>query len=175
MRALEQKAGKDVRLKAAFCLNGENAKCVSKSEAKGRGITQSIVHNPKYQLTGSMGAQGKNPVGDVEFDQSPGAISTVYLGDIPTGLRVSELKGFLRERNSVPLKLTWQGAQHRAFLEYSDGQAADWALASLQGLTINGHTLQAERAKSQKGCHKPSANKGQMRTKPQKPRLKTPL
>ncbi|XP_062861277.1 methenyltetrahydrofolate synthase domain-containing protein isoform X2 [Trichomycterus rosablanca] len=170
LRALEQKAGKDVRLKVSPS-ESENAKREPKPEAKPSSDSKhSLTHNPKrdpkLQLTGSMGDQCENPEG--EFDHSQSAISTVYLGDIPAGLRVSELKGFLRERNSMPVKLTWQGAQHRAFLEYSDGQAADRALVSLQGLTINGHTLQAERAKSQKGGHRSSADKGQKRTKPQK-------
>ncbi|XP_042357442.1 methenyltetrahydrofolate synthase domain-containing protein isoform X2 [Plectropomus leopardus] len=78
-------------------------------------------------------------------------VTTVYVGGIPAGLRVSELKTALREREAAPLRLTWQGAQHRAFLDYSDPQAAAQALEALQGLSLNGHSLQAELAKSQRG------------------------
>ncbi|XP_030271258.1 methenyltetrahydrofolate synthase domain-containing protein isoform X1 [Sparus aurata] len=81
----------------------------------------------------------------------PLTVTTVYLGGIPAGLRVSELKTALREREAGPLRLTWQGAQHRAFLDYSDPQAAEQALEALQGLSLNGHSLQAELAKSQRG------------------------
>uniref|UniRef100_A0A4W6C284 Methenyltetrahydrofolate synthase domain-containing protein n=1 Tax=Lates calcarifer TaxID=8187 RepID=A0A4W6C284_LATCA len=81
----------------------------------------------------------------------PLSVTTVYLGGIPAGLRVSELKTALREREAPPLRLTWQGAQHRAFLDYSDPQAAEQALEALQGLSVNGHSLQAELAKSQRG------------------------
>ncbi|XP_063737330.1 methenyltetrahydrofolate synthase domain-containing protein isoform X2 [Eleginops maclovinus] len=81
----------------------------------------------------------------------PLSVTTVYLGGIPAGLRVSELKTALREREAIPLRLTWQGAQHRAFLDYSDPQAAEVALESLQDLSLNGHSLQAELAKSQRG------------------------
>lgn len=81
----------------------------------------------------------------------PLSVTTVYLGGIPAGLRVSELKTALREKEATPLRLTWQGAQHRAFLDYSDPQAAEQALQSLQGLSLNGHSLQAELAKSQRG------------------------
>ncbi|XP_067447002.1 methenyltetrahydrofolate synthase domain-containing protein isoform X1 [Thunnus thynnus] len=81
----------------------------------------------------------------------PQSVTTVYLGGIPAGLRVSELKMALREREAVPLRLTWQGAQHRAFLDYSDPQAAEQALEALQGLCLNDHNLQAELAKSQRG------------------------
>ncbi|XP_051799446.1 methenyltetrahydrofolate synthase domain-containing protein isoform X1 [Acanthochromis polyacanthus] len=81
----------------------------------------------------------------------PPSVTTVYLGGIPAGLRVSELKSALREREAAPLRLTWQGAQHRAFLDYSDPQAADQALEALQGLCLNDHSLQAELAKSQRG------------------------
>lgn len=81
----------------------------------------------------------------------PATVTTVYLGGIPAGLRVSELKVALREREAAPLKLTWQGAQHRAFLDYVDPQAAEQALQALQDLSLNGHSLQAELAKSQRG------------------------
>ncbi|XP_029281527.1 methenyltetrahydrofolate synthase domain-containing protein isoform X2 [Cottoperca gobio] len=81
----------------------------------------------------------------------PLSVTTVYLGGIPAGLRVSELKTALREREAIPLRLTWQGAQHRAFLDYSDPGAAEVALEALQDLSLNGHSLQAELAKSQRG------------------------
>ncbi|XP_051236457.1 methenyltetrahydrofolate synthase domain-containing protein isoform X1 [Dicentrarchus labrax] len=81
----------------------------------------------------------------------PLSVTTVYLGGIPAGLRVSELKTALREREAAPLRLTWQGAQHRAFLDYIDPQAAEQALEALQDLSLNGHSLQAELAKSQRG------------------------
>uniref|UniRef100_A0A3Q2UP56 Methenyltetrahydrofolate synthase domain-containing protein n=1 Tax=Fundulus heteroclitus TaxID=8078 RepID=A0A3Q2UP56_FUNHE len=85
----------------------------------------------------------------------PQSLTTVYLGGIPAGLRVSELKAALRERKAAPLRLTWQGAQHRAFLDYSDPQVADQALEALQGLCLNDHSLQAELAKSQRGQKRP--------------------
>nr|XP_043871560.1 methenyltetrahydrofolate synthase domain-containing protein-like isoform X1 [Solea senegalensis]XP_043885552.1 methenyltetrahydrofolate synthase domain-containing protein isoform X1 [Solea senegalensis] len=81
----------------------------------------------------------------------PASVTTVYLGGIPTGVRVSELKTALREREAPPLRLTWQGAQHRAFLDYNDPEAAEKALEALQGLSLNGQSLQAELAKSQRG------------------------
>lgn len=87
--------------------------------------------------------------GDVS-SQLPVTVTTLYLGGIPTGLRVSELKTMLRERQAVPLRLTWQGAQHRAFLDYSDPQIAEEALKVLQDLSLNGHNLHAELAKSQR-------------------------
>ncbi|XP_041651293.1 methenyltetrahydrofolate synthase domain-containing protein isoform X2 [Cheilinus undulatus] len=92
----------------------------------------------------------------------PVSVTTVYLGGIPTGLRVSELKTALREREAAPLRLTWQGAQHRAFLDYSDPQAAEQALEALQGLSLNGSSLQAELAKSQRG----GKRSGQLNTRP---------
>ncbi|XP_053721746.1 methenyltetrahydrofolate synthase domain-containing protein isoform X2 [Synchiropus splendidus] len=90
----------------------------------------------------------------------PNTVTTVHLGGIPNGLRVSELKTALREREAAPLRLTWQGAQHRAFLDYSDPEAADRALQSLQGLSLNGADLQAALAKNQRGGRRPfGANK----------------
>ncbi|KAM4602754.1 methenyltetrahydrofolate synthase domain-containing protein [Polymixia lowei] len=99
----------------------------------------------------------------------PTTVTTVYLGGIPAGLRVSELKTALREREAAPLRLTWQGAQHRAFLDYSDPQAADRALEALQGLSLNGQSLQAELAKSQRGNRRPGPlnRRPRSRTAPQ--------
>lgn len=79
------------------------------------------------------------------------SVSTVFLGGIPPGLRVSQLKSSLREKEATPLRLSWQGAQHRAFLDYSTPQAAERALHALQGLCLDGHSLRAELAKSQRG------------------------
>ncbi|XP_034734973.1 methenyltetrahydrofolate synthase domain-containing protein [Etheostoma cragini] len=95
----------------------------------------------------------------------PLSVTTVYLGGIPAGLRVSELKTALREREATPLRLTWQGAQHRAFLDYSDPQAAELALEALQDLSLNGHSLQAEMAKSQRG----GKRSGQSNRRPRPP------
>ncbi|XP_061883094.1 methenyltetrahydrofolate synthase domain-containing protein isoform X2 [Entelurus aequoreus] len=85
-------------------------------------------------------------------------VTTVYLGGIPTGLRVSELKIALREKEAGPLRLTWQGAQRRAFLDYSDQQAAEKALEALQGLSLNGQSVQVELAKSQRRSKRPDTS-----------------
>ncbi|XP_074521843.1 methenyltetrahydrofolate synthase domain-containing protein isoform X2 [Halichoeres trimaculatus] len=102
---------------------------------------------------GNMRERGSEEGGSEVTSQRklPASVTTVYLGGIPAGLRVSELKTALREREAAPLRLTWQGAQHRAFLDYSDPQAAELALDALQGLSLNGSSLQAELAKSQRG------------------------
>ncbi|XP_068177860.1 methenyltetrahydrofolate synthase domain-containing protein isoform X2 [Antennarius striatus] len=81
----------------------------------------------------------------------PQSVTTLYLGDIPAGLRVSELKTALKEREATPLRLTWQGAQHRAFLDYINPHAADKALEALQDLSLHGQSLRAEMAKNQQG------------------------
>ncbi|KAJ7995055.1 hypothetical protein DPEC_G00255920 [Dallia pectoralis] len=108
---------------------------------------------------GREGGRGRardvDGVGEDGETRPPLTVTTVYLGGIPTGLRVSELKTALREREAAPLRLTWQGAQHRAFLDYMDPEAAERALAALEGLCLNGHDLQAELAKSQRGGRRP--------------------
>ncbi|XP_073321140.1 methenyltetrahydrofolate synthase domain-containing protein isoform X2 [Pagrus major] len=108
---------------------------------RGRGRRGGNMKERGTEEGGGEGSQRKLPL----------SVTTVYLGGIPAGLRVSELKTALREREAGPLRLTWQGAQHRAFLDYSDPQAAEQALEALQGLNLNGHSLQAELAKSQRG------------------------
>ncbi|XP_058669336.1 methenyltetrahydrofolate synthase domain-containing protein [Ammospiza caudacuta] len=74
--------------------------------------------------------------------------TTVYVGNLPGSLRVSQLKSALRELQVLPAALKWQGAQHRAFLDYRDQGAAHRALSSLQGLSLGGNALRVELAKS---------------------------
>ncbi|XP_071344363.1 methenyltetrahydrofolate synthase domain-containing protein isoform X1 [Trachinotus anak] len=112
-----------------------------------------INEKGKGKSGGNIKEKGPDERGSEVMSQRklPISVTTVYLGGIPAGLRVSELKTALREREAAPLRLTWQGAQHRAFLDYSDPQAAEQALEALQGLSLDGHSLQAELAKSQRG------------------------
>lgn len=113
-----------------------------------RGQDRTGKERRKGRRGGNRKEQGQEEGGS---EVMPRSFTTVYLGGIPAGLRVSELKSVLREREAAPLRLTWQGAQHRAFLDYSDPQAAEHALEALQELSVKGHTLQAEVAKSQRG------------------------
>ncbi|KAL4642090.1 methenyltetrahydrofolate synthase domain-containing protein isoform X1 [Arapaima gigas] len=85
----------------------------------------------------------------------PEAVVTLYIGNIPSGLRVGELKAALRDCGALPLRLRWQSSQHRAFLDYSECGAAEAALVALQGLSINGQSLQAEFARSQRSHGRP--------------------
>ncbi|NXV83911.1 MTHSD protein, partial [Atlantisia rogersi] len=82
--------------------------------------------------------------------EGSGVLTTVYVGNIPPGVRVSELKCALREFQATPLRLNWQGAQHRAFLDYKDKATAERAVSSLKGLCLGGNTLRVELAKNQR-------------------------
>ncbi|KFV85431.1 Methenyltetrahydrofolate synthase domain-containing protein, partial [Struthio camelus australis] len=82
--------------------------------------------------------------------EGSGVLTTVYVGNIPPSTRVSELKYVLREIHATPLRLNWQGAQHRAFLDYKDKAAAESAVSSLRGLSLGGNTLRVELAKNQR-------------------------
>ncbi|NXW57887.1 MTHSD protein, partial [Eurystomus gularis] len=93
--------------------------------------------------------------------EGSGVITTVYVGNIPPSVRVSELKCALREFHTTPLRLNWQGARHRAFLDYEDKAAAERAVSSLKGLSLGGNTLRVELAKNQR-------NKGQVEINSQK-------
>ncbi|KAL6478784.1 hypothetical protein MHYP_G00122170 [Metynnis hypsauchen] len=144
LRALEQKAGKDVPLKVSSAESDEptaEPKCDPESRPRCE-----PEQEPKHQHieNGAERPEG----GAVEQEDPHGSSNTLYFGNIPAEIRVSELKSVLRERKVVPSRLEWQWVQHRAYLEYSDGPEADFALTALQDLSINGHTLKAERAKS---------------------------
>lgn len=159
LRTLEQEAGKDVTLKRSP-EGGERANrprrepaSDPKQDLKG----PSERHRPKEGAPGEKvaGRDGEGESVPKPRSTSQASVTTVYVGNIPAGVRVSELKSALREREAVPLRLTWQGAQHRAFLDYASQQAADNALVALQNLSVQGHTLQPELAKSQRGDRKP--------------------
>ncbi|XP_021025748.1 methenyltetrahydrofolate synthase domain-containing protein isoform X3 [Mus caroli] len=67
--------------------------------------------------------------------------ATVYVGNLPYNTRVRELKRALQELGAVPLRLTWQGPQHRAVLHYTDSAAAQQAASLLQGLRLGANAL----------------------------------
>ncbi|TKS70080.1 Methenyltetrahydrofolate synthase domain-containing protein [Collichthys lucidus] len=177
LHALEDQAGKDVTLGAApLAAEPDSAQLESGKKAEetaGEVIRENSVREERKEEEGSMKEKGSEEGGSEVMSQRklPPSVTTVYLGGIPAGLRVSELKTALREREAAPLRLTWQGAQHRAFLDYIDLQAAELALEALQDLTLNGHSLQAELAKSQRGSKRPGQTN--RRPRPSAPKTKT--
>lgn len=177
LRTLEEQAGKDVTLGAtpdvvehsvqtgssmAGQKIGEDPEGASKQGRRAQ-LGQKARQLPDRQtkeINRGQDRTGKGRRGGTRRQQDqeeggdevvPRGFTTVYLGGIPFGLRVGELKSVLREREATPLRLTWQGAQHRAFLDYGDPQAAAHALEALQELSVKGYTLRAEVAKSQRG------------------------
>lgn len=160
LQALEQEAGKDVTLKKSpeggEKTNRPRREPTSDPQRDPKGLSERRrpkERDPEEKVAG-RGGEGESVPEPRATSQA--SVTTVYLGNIPAGVRVSELKSALREREAVPLRLTWQGAQHRAFLDYTNQQAADIALVALQNLSVQGHTLQPELARSQRGDRKPS-------------------
>lgn len=148
LQALEQKAGKDVKLKecSAEIVEERKAQLNPSPDPK-----PDLRHDPKIpRQDGTLPLISSGEEADVKHEYSQAPVSTLYLGGLPARLRVSELKGFLREWDAVPVQLTWQGAQRRAFLKYGDERASHQALHALQGLCINGCMLQVEQARCQK-------------------------
>ncbi|NWZ83093.1 MTHSD protein, partial [Poecile atricapillus] len=146
LRSREKQAGKDVTLQDEHpALANTNRAAVSNKKL--------MAANTQPQA-----APGSAPVGQPRVESDPvkprsegsDTISTVYVGNLPGRLRVSELKSALRELRVVPVRVNWQGAQHRAFLDYRDQGAADRAVSSLQGLSLGGSALRVELAKSQR-------------------------
>ncbi|XP_069824708.1 methenyltetrahydrofolate synthase domain-containing protein isoform X1 [Dendropsophus ebraccatus] len=126
LQQIERRAGKDVTLK-----NEENP------------TPSPTCMSARTDHTNHMLTTKSNP-GAAGLEDS----TTVYIGNIPPTTRVSELKNLLRERKASPVHLTWQGAQHRAFLVYTDPHQAQLVLSSLEGLSIGGQVLRIELARS---------------------------
>ncbi|NXT05890.1 MTHSD protein, partial [Prunella fulvescens] len=146
LRCREKQAGKNVTLQDEHpALANTNRAAISDKKV--------MAANPQPRA-----APASAPVGQPHVESAPGnpksegsdTISTVYVGNLPGSLRVSELKSALRELQVVPVALKWQGAQHRAFLHYREQGAAHRAVASLQGLSLGGNALRVEMAKSQR-------------------------
>ncbi|NXB72902.1 MTHSD protein, partial [Donacobius atricapilla] len=146
LRCRERQAGKDVTLRD--------------EQPALANTTRAAISDKKVMAanTQARAAPGSAPVGQPPVERDPGnpklegsgTITTVYVGNLPGSLRVSELKNALRDLQVAPAGLSWQGAQHRAFLHYRDQGAAGRAVSSLQGLSLGGNALRAELAKSQR-------------------------
>ncbi|KAM8945978.1 methenyltetrahydrofolate synthase domain-containing protein [Pelodytes ibericus] len=133
----ERRAGKDVTLK------DDRASHLEDREHSAR-VIQRRVHVSAEGVTGPQEGPLRTRLEACDL----GDVATIYLGNISPSTRVSELKPILRERGASPLHLTWQGAQHRAFLHYRDKSQAEEALSSLEGLNIGGNSLRVELART---------------------------
>ncbi|XP_059007662.1 methenyltetrahydrofolate synthase domain-containing protein isoform X2 [Mustela lutreola] len=124
----------------------------------GRDVT--LQDEPRHLLGTS--SQQPPPLSTVRRHQDPqqpescsgqgedGPSNTVFIGNLPRGTRVSELKRALRELGTVPQRLTWQGPQRRAFLHYEAPISAQQAVSCLQGLRLGAATLKVALARPQR-------------------------
>ncbi|NXA35036.1 MTHSD protein, partial [Eudromia elegans] len=157
LRYREKQAGKDVILKDEHPDVANTAKPMALNE-------KAMAENTRPQAATDSAQIGQQCVESNSLSprlEGSGTFTTVYVGNIPPSTRVSELKHALREFHATPLRLNWQGAQHRAFLDYKDKATAASAVSSLQGLSLGGKTLRVELAKNQR-------NKGQVEINRQK-------
>ncbi|XP_069492658.1 methenyltetrahydrofolate synthase domain-containing protein isoform X1 [Ambystoma mexicanum] len=144
----EAQTGKDVSLKdEQQSLPEENNR---PSTGKIRANKTPMVRDADSVRTGHNSTENDEMQAKSVACDPASAITTVYIGNIPQDIRVSELKHALRERDALPLRLNWHGAQRRAFLDYKDLVTAEHMVSSLAGLSIGGKTLRAELAKKQK-------------------------
>lgn len=157
LRYREKQAGKDVTLQ-------DEQSDLANATTPAALNEKSMAGNTRPQA-----ATGPAHLGQCDVDSDPlsprlvgsSEITTVYVGNIPPSVRVSELKSALREFHATPFRLNWQGAQRRAFLDYRDKATAENAVSSLKGLSLGGNALRVELAKNQR-------NKGQEEINSQK-------
>ncbi|XP_075432584.1 methenyltetrahydrofolate synthase domain-containing protein isoform X1 [Ascaphus truei] len=156
LKTLQDKAraaGEDVSLKDDLVYPSEGGTRQSWSQTTNRTMESA----PNSAQRGRNDPQETQLLGELEACDLK-EIATVYIGNIPPTTKVSELKGMLRARGASPLRLTWQGAQHRAFLDYKDKGEAEEAVSSLEGLGIGGNLLRVELANRHR--NKRSGNQG---------------
>nr|XP_056718705.1 methenyltetrahydrofolate synthase domain-containing protein [Euleptes europaea] len=143
LRGREKQAGKDVILK-------EERTDVPAVAEPARGARDPRLESPTLQNESSpcraSPGEGSVPTCSDRLREP----SSLFVGNIPPATRASEFKAILRERHATPAQLTWQGAQHRAFLRYPDQGVAEVALAALQGLSLHGCPVRVEPAKARR-------------------------
>ncbi|NXO28501.1 MTHSD protein, partial [Cisticola juncidis] len=143
LRSREKQAGKDVTLQDEHpALANTN-----RAEISNKVMAANTQPQPAPGLMGQPHVE--SDPGNPKLEGSD-TVTTVYVGNLPDSLRVSELKSALRELKVIPARLSWQGAQHRAFLDYRDQGAAHRAVSSLQGLSLGGNALRVELARGTK-------------------------
>ncbi|XP_028665676.1 methenyltetrahydrofolate synthase domain-containing protein isoform X1 [Erpetoichthys calabaricus] len=136
LRHMEKQAGKDVTLK---------------NELPNATVKQDKAAGSQKHLPQSL-AEGCKNNNDLQSQAAiADEITTVYVGNISPSLRVSEFKVFLKEHKATPLRLNWQGAQGRAFLDYKNKALAQNTVDALRGLIINGSSIWVDFAKTQRG------------------------
>ncbi|XP_051884642.1 methenyltetrahydrofolate synthase domain-containing protein [Pristis pectinata] len=141
-RFREKQGGKDVTLKDEKCIDTKELQKFSDERTSRKGATTTRIENHPFEMTGNCD--------DCKTQSNaPSRVTTVYMGNIPQCMRVSELKNILRYHNAVPLRLNWQGAQHRAFLDYKDEVTAEAVVTSLAGLNLSGSVVRVELANKQ--------------------------
>ncbi|NXP51523.1 MTHSD protein, partial [Heliornis fulica] len=149
LRYKEKQAGKDITLQDEHSdlVNANPAAQLIENELI------EVAEKTRPQAATGSAQRGQHCVENDPLNhrlEGSGMITTVYVGNIPPGVRVSELKCALREFHATPLRLNWQGAQLRAFLDYKDKATAESAVSSLKGLSLGGKTLRVELAKNQR-------------------------
>uniref|UniRef100_A0A803TZT7 Methenyltetrahydrofolate synthase domain-containing protein n=1 Tax=Anolis carolinensis TaxID=28377 RepID=A0A803TZT7_ANOCA len=129
----EKQEGKEVTLKEEKSRSPTRVQAAKPERARPQGEPQQMLERSSPD----------------KADQKRSSCATVYVGNISHGIRVSELKEALRERHASPMRLTWQGGRHQAFLIYNNQCTADAAIEALQGLSLKGHPLRVEPARNQ--------------------------
>ncbi|XP_064579262.1 methenyltetrahydrofolate synthase domain-containing protein isoform X2 [Zonotrichia leucophrys gambelii] len=140
LRWREKQAGKDVTLQDEHPALADTSRAAIPDR-------EVMAANPQ-PWSDPVNPKSVNPKSVNPKSEASDTTTTVYVGNLPGSLRVSQLKSALRELQVLPAALKWQGAQHRAFLDYRDQGAAHRALSSLQGLSLGGNALRVELAKS---------------------------
>ncbi|XP_054388992.1 methenyltetrahydrofolate synthase domain-containing protein isoform X7 [Pongo abelii] len=140
LRAREQQAGKDVTLQGEHQHLSEPGRQQTVPLSVGRRPPDT----PGSEANSVEAARGSPP------GEGAPLAADVYVGNLPQDARVSDLKRALRELGSMPLRLTWQGPQRRAFLHYPDSATAQQAISCLQGLRLGTDTLRVALARQQR-------------------------
>lgn len=122
LREREKRAGKDVTLQAEPGSQQPAPSSVRRPQDRPQAGSRGGSHSPLQGMDTQLAA-------------------TVCVGNLPYNTRVRELKRALQELGAAPLRLTWQGPQHRAVLHYTDSAAAQQAASLLQGLRLGANAL----------------------------------
>ena len=182
LRAIEEKAGKDVTLQPMpeRALN-DGGDMRGSNQAVENGEEQSSPKRERRRRPPRRGARhsrGDSESGrqsdaeerNLEGDGSPqrerrerpnrrrqplGDTFSIFVGSIPRSCRVSTFKTAIREKGVSPLRVIWHGGNGHAFLQFEKSDEMEDAMQKLAGLEIRDRELRIELSNRTKQKNEP--------------------
>jgi len=114
---------------------------------------------PRRTYRSSDGNSLSENDGDQSYEKSPrrnksrkmrAKTHSVFVGDLPRSLRVSEMKSQIRNQGVNPLRVVWHGGSGHAFLFFLKKREANFAIEKLTNVKISDQLIRVEMSRGNK-------------------------